>query len=97
MLPELPPIPLPGAPFVNPTTATNVIFGSSAVQIFTIKHNVMIYQISTFTVAQKGIWVLTLMAYDLSDPDTIYFMVGAVYIYDQDLYFISPEMMVSLG
>ena len=96
VLPLLPSIPSLGATFVNPTTATNVIFGSSDAQTFTTSHNVMTYRITTFTAEGKGVWILTLIAYDPSNPNTVYFMVGAVYLYNKDLYLISPEMQVQV-
>jgi hypothetical protein len=81
---------------VTPTTATNTLFQLNTVQAFTTNHDVMLYRVFKFGIKEKGVWTFVFVAYDLSNPNTLYFMVGAVYLYNETLNYISPEMVVSL-
>lgn len=94
VIPYLPPIPT--GTLVTPTTATNTLFQLNKVQAFTTNHDVMSYRVFKFGIAGKGVWMFVFAAYDLNNPNTLYFMVGAVYLYNETLNYVSPEMAVSL-
>jgi len=94
VIPYLPTIPT--GTFVTPTTATNTLVQLNKVQAFTTNHDVMFYRVFKFGIKERGVWTFVFVAYNLNNPNTLYFMVGAVYLFNETLNYVSPEMVVSL-